>query len=111
MIKNKTLSTGLLALTIGVVGFGAGLATQGVSADAMGGDEESQDMEMHQNMMMPFDMMMPFEEIDRQVTDLENGVQIEITSEDPEIVKMIQERANNQGLKGHHGKQAPHSEQ
>jgi len=73
MIKNKLLSTGLLALTVGMVGFGAGLATQGVDAHTEGQKN-----------------------IEREITYLDDGVEIEITSEDNEAVDKIHERHENE---------------
>jgi|GEM_PF-5282280 len=90
MLKNQLLSTGLLALTVGVVGFGAGLATQGVDARTENGE---------------FNRPQFFEDINREVTYLDNGVEIEITSDDAELVEKIQERHN--GEKFEHRKNAP----
>lgn len=84
MIKNKLLSTGLLALTVGVVGFGAGLATQG--ADAFAGE----------NGEFKIERPALFEEIERELTYLDNGIQIEITSDNEEAVEKIQERHANE---------------
>jgi TusA-related sulfurtransferase len=80
MNTNKVLSTGLLALTVGVAGFGAGIATQGASADSheFGGEK---------NFERP--------PIEREVTLLSNGAQIEITSDEDAAVEKIQERAQN----------------
>lgn len=77
MLKNQYLSTGLLALTVGVVGFGAGLATQGVDAHSENGEFKGPQI---------------FESVDREITYLDNGVEIEITSDDAEVVEKIQER-------------------
>lgn len=86
MITKKTLGTGLLALCVGVTGFGAGLATQGVSAASE----------------TPAEFYRPpfFEEVDREVTLLDNGVQIEITSDVADVVEHIQNFHNGEHNKG-----------
>jgi len=81
MIKNKLLSTGLLALTVGVVGFGAGLATQGVDAHTDG----------EEHIRPAF-----INNIEREITYLDDGIQIEITSDDSEAVDKIHERHENE---------------
>lgn len=83
------LSTGLLALSIGVVGFGAGLATQGVDAASDNGKP-------------PLDRPPLIEELDREVTMLDNGVQIKITSDEASEVEKIQNFHDGQTPKGPH---------
>ncbi|MFT7183758.1 MAG: TusA-related sulfurtransferase [Oceanicoccus sp.] len=85
MNKTNLLSTGLLALTIGVMGFGAGIATQAADASHNGNEEfkgEGDKPEIIEN-------------IDREIENLDDGVQITITSEDSEAVEKIQERHTN----------------
>lgn len=54
-----------------------------------------------------FGLMRPIEGTERTVTNLDNGVRVEITSEDPEIVATVQERFANFPPEGWRGPKQP----